>query len=123
MLVLAMSACSSSDAEDLTGVWITPGSSGQLSFNEDDSWSFLHPEDPDRVRAFGLFTFDGELLTISTDPDSLRCSRMGGVYEAALTGVYEAAFTAEGDLELNDVEDPCVQRRVEFRGTLVQHSP
>jgi hypothetical protein len=115
MLVLATSACSSSDSEDLYGVWITPGSSIHMSLNEDGSYDIVHPEDPDRIRGWGTFTFDGELLTFSTDPDDKNCSRM--------TGTYEAAFTAEGDLELNDLEDPCVVRRVDLRGTLVRYSP
>jgi hypothetical protein len=37
MLVLAASACSSSDSEDLYGVWITPGEGLHMSFNEDGS--------------------------------------------------------------------------------------
>jgi hypothetical protein len=45
MLVLAMSACSSSDSEDIYGVWISGGPEGlHMSFNEDDSWSVVHPD-------------------------------------------------------------------------------
>jgi hypothetical protein len=127
MLVLATSACSSSDSEDLSGVWLTPDNSNPLSFNEDDTWTFAEKEDPEYIRGFGPFTFDGELLTLFTDPDSKRCSQQ--------TGTYEAAITPEGNLELTVVEDPCVARKVEFRGvrsntdlphqtgTLVPHSP
>jgi hypothetical protein len=36
MLVLAMSACSSSDSEEIYGVWITGGPEGvHMTFNED----------------------------------------------------------------------------------------
>ena len=127
MLVLAMSACSSSDSENLYGVWLTPDNSNHLSFNEDDTWTFAEKEDPDFIRGCGPFTFDGELLTLSTDPDSRRCSRQAGTYEAAIT--------PEGNLELTDVEDPCTAGVVEFRGvrsntdlphqtgTLVPYSP
>jgi len=64
MLVLATSACSSSDSEDIYGVWLTPENKNLLSFSEDDTWSFSHPADPERIRGFGRFTFDGELLTL-----------------------------------------------------------
>jgi hypothetical protein len=136
MLVLATSACSSSDSEDLYGVWLTPDNSNLLSFNEDDTWTFSHQADPERIRGFGTFTFDGELLTLSTDPASKNCSPNAGAgLTADATGTYEVAFTAEGDLELTDVEDPCTPRVVEFRGvrtntdlphhtgTLVRYSP
>ena len=126
MLVLAMSACSSSDSEEIYGVWITPGPEGlHMSLNEDGTWSVVHPDaDPDRLSAFGTFTFDGELLKFSTDPDSRNCSPNAGAgYAADAVGIYEAAFTAEGDLVLNDVDDPCVQARREMRGTLVRYSP
>jgi hypothetical protein len=123
MLVLAASACSSSDSEDLYGVWITPGEGLHMSFNEDGSYAVVHPEDPDRPAAFGTFTFDGELLTLSTDPASKNCSPNSGTGIAAdATGTYEVAFTAEGDLEVNDVEDPCVLARRDMRGTLVRYS-
>lgn len=125
MLVLATSACSSSDSEEIYGVWITPGDELlHMSFNEDGTWSVVHPESPDRPAAFGTFTFDGELLTFSTDPDSRNCSPNAGTGLAVdAVGIYEAAFTAEGDLELNDVDDPCVQARVQTRGTLVRYTP
>ena len=125
VLLVATSACSSSESEDLYGAWITPGESLHVSFNEDGSWSVVHPDaDPDRPAAFGTFTFDGELLTFSRDPDSRNCSPNAGTGLAAdAVGIYEAAFTAEGDLELNDVDEPCVQARVQTRGTLVRYSP
>ena len=117
MLVLAMSACSSSDSEEIYGVWITPGDELlHMSFNEDGSWSVVHPDgDPDRPAAFGTFTFDGELLTYTHDPDVQECGKM--------VGIYDAEFTDEGGLKLNDIEDPCVKARREMRGTLVRYSP
>jgi hypothetical protein len=117
MLVLATSACSSSDSEEIYGVWITGGPEGvHMSFNEDGSWSVVHPDaDPDRPEGWGTFTFDGELLTFTQDPDVQECGRM--------VGTYDAEFTAEGGLELNDIEDPCVRARRELRGTLVRYSP
>ena len=108
MLVLGTSACSSSGAEDLYGIWLTPDNSNYMEFHEDDTWTFTHKEDPERIRGFGPFTYDGELLTVSTDPTSRTCSRM--------TGTYKAAITPEGNLEVTDIEDPCGQRIVEFRG-------
>jgi hypothetical protein len=70
---------------------------------------------PDIPIGWGTFTFDGELLTFTNDPDVKECGQM--------VGTYNAAFTAEGDLELNDIEDPCVKARRELRGTLVRYSP
>ena len=121
MLVLATSACSSSDSEGIYGVWLTPDNSNLLSFNEDDTWSFSHADDPvdsSRNRGFGPFTFDGELLTLFTDPASRNCSRNSGAFDAEITGTYEAAITPEGNLDLTDVDDRCVNRRTEFRGKL-----
>jgi hypothetical protein len=118
MLVLAMSACSSSDSEDLYGVWLTPDNSNHLSFNEDDTWTFAEKEDPEYIRGFGPFTFDGELLTLFTDPASKNCSPNSGAFDEVITGTYEAAITPEGNLELTDVDDLCVPRKVEFRGVL-----
>ena len=127
VLLVATSACSSSESEDIYGVWLTPDNSNYMEFNEDDTWTFTHKEDPERIRGFGPFTFDGELLTLSTDLGSRTCSRM--------TGTYEASITPEGNLEVTDVEDPCGPRVVEFRGvrpnidlphhtgTLVPYSP
>ena len=108
MLILVTSACSSSNSEDIYSVWLTPDHSNPLSFNEDNTWTFAEKEDTDYIRGFGPFTFDGGLLTFFTDPDSLRWSQQ--------TGTYEASITPEGNLELTDVEDPCVARKVEFRG-------
>lgn len=116
--MLATSACSSSNSEDVYGVWLTPDNSNHLSFNEDDTWIFTHAEDPEFIRGFGPFTFDGELLTLFTDPASRNCSRNSGAFEEEVTGTYEAAITPEGNLELTDVDDPCVPRKVEFRGSL-----
>jgi hypothetical protein len=112
-------------SEEIYGVWITSGDKGlHMSFNEDGSYAVFHPEDPDRPAAFGTFTFDGELLTFTTDPASRNCSPNAGTGIAAdAVGIYEAAFTDEGDLVLNDVDDPCVQARVQTRGTLVRYSP
>ena len=116
MLVLAMSACSSSDSEDIYGVWLTGGPEGVLvSFNEDGSFSVVHPEAGPHPAGWGTFTFDGELLTFTNDPDVPECGKM--------VGIYDAEFTAEGGLKLNDVEDPCVKARREMRGTLVRYSP
>jgi hypothetical protein len=126
MLVLATSACSSSDSEEIYGVWISPGAEGlHMSFNEDGTWNVFHPDaDPDRPAGFGTFTFDGELLTFSTDPDSRNCSPNAGTGIAAdAVGIYEAAFTAQGDLEVAEVDDPCVQARRGNRGTWVRYSP
>ena len=120
MLVLAASACSSSDSGDIYGVWLTPENSNLLSFDEDDTWSFTHHEDPGNIRGSGPFTFDGELLTLVTDPGSKNCSRNSGAFLEEITGTYEAAITPEGNLELTDVDDLCVPRKVEFRGALDQ---
>ena len=90
-----------------------------MSFNEDDTWSFSHAEDPVDVfknRGFGPFTFDGELLTLFTDPASNNCSPMSGAFTKVITGIYEATITPEGNLELTDVDDLCTPRKVEFRG-------
>ena len=64
MLVLATSACSSSDSEDIYGVWIAGGPEGvHMTFNEDGSWSVIHPDaTPDRPEGWGTFTFDGRFL-------------------------------------------------------------
>ncbi|MGI9585282.1 MAG: hypothetical protein ACR2N7_06795 [Acidimicrobiia bacterium] len=116
-LLLATAACSSSDAEDIHGVWLTPDNANFLFINEDDTWSFSHHADPADVRAFGTFTFDGQLLTFSTNPASKRCTTVdlpGLAVDA--TGIYEASITSEGNLELEDVEDPCGKRKLEFRG-------
>ena len=114
------------DSEEIYGVWITPGDKGlHFTFNEDGTWSVVHPDaDPDRPAGFGTFTYDGELLKLSTDPASRNCSPNAGTGIAAdAVGIYEAAFTAEGDLELTEVDDPCVAARVQMRGTLVRYSP
>ena len=75
MLVLAMSACSSSDSEEIYGVWITPGDEVlHMSFNEDGTWNVVHPDTPDRPAAFGTFTFDVERLTFTPDPASRNAS-------------------------------------------------
>lgn len=112
LLLVAASACSSSESEDLYDVWITPGNSIYLSLNEDDSWGIAYHEGIDPFD-WGTFTFDDELLTFFIDPDSVSCYT---------TGTYEAAFTAEGDLELNVVEDPCRLRAEDLTGTLVRSS-
>ena len=47
MLVLATSACSSSDSEEIYGVWIAGGPEGvHMTFKEDGSWSVIHPDAP-----------------------------------------------------------------------------
>jgi hypothetical protein len=108
-------------SENLYGVWLTPDNLNHLSFNEDDTWSFSHAEDPVddfKNRGFGPFTFDGELLTLFTDPASNNCSPNSGAFTELITGTYEAAITPEGNLELTDVDDLCIPRKVEFRGVL-----
>ena len=100
-------------------VWLTPDNANHLSFNEDDTWTFTHAQDPERIRGFGPFTFDGELLTLFTDRASKNCSRSSGAFDTEITGTYEAAITSEGNLELTDVDDQCVPRKIEFRGSLI----
>ena len=119
LLVLVTSGCSSSSANGIYGVWLTPDNSNHLSFHEDDTWSFVHADDPENIRGFGPFTFDGELLTLFTDRTSKRCSRITEAFDIEITGTYEAAITPEGNLELTDVDDLCVQRKIEFRGSLI----
>ncbi len=107
--------------DNLYGVWLTPDNANHLSFNEDDTWSFSHAEDPVdsfRNRGFGPFTFDGELLRLFTDPASNNCSFISGAFDTEITGTYEAVITPEGNLELTDVDDLCVNRKIEFRGSL-----
>jgi hypothetical protein len=84
-----------------------------MSFNEDGTWG-VAAQDVSGSFDWGTFTFDGEVLTMSSDPESQVCLE---------TGTYEAAFTAEGDLELNVVEDPCSLRVEDLTGTLVPESP
>ena len=112
-------------SENLYGVWLTPPNplSVLMTFNEDDTWTMTHKEDPERIRDSGPFTFDGEVLTFFTDPGSKHCSRSSGAYDAEITGTYEAAITPDGNLELTEVDDACVQRRVGSRGTFVPYSP
>jgi hypothetical protein len=108
-------------SEGLYGVWLTPDNANLLSFNEDDTWRFSHAEDPVdnfRKRGFGPFTFDGELLTLFTDRASRNCSPSSGAFDEVITGTYQAVITPEGNLELTDVDDLCVLRKVEFRGKL-----
>ena len=108
-------------SENLYGVWLTPDNSNHLSLNEDDTWTFSHAEDSVEVfrnRGLGQFTFDGELLTFFTDPASKNCSPNSGAFDEVITGTYEAAITPEGNLELTDVDDLCVPRKIEFRGKL-----
>ena len=113
VLLVATSACSSSESEDLYGAWITPGESLHVSFNEDGSWDVGRRAG--QPFGGGTFTFDGELLAFSTDPDNVTCPDK--------PGTYDAAFTAEGDLELNVVEDTCRERARTLTGTLVPYSP
>ena len=111
-----------SPSERLYDVWLTPDNANYLSFNEDDTWSFSHAEDPVddfQNRGFGSFTFDGELLMLFTDPASKNCSPRSGAFDEVITGTYEAVITAEGNLELTDVDDLCTPRKIEFRGKLV----
>jgi hypothetical protein len=116
MLVLATSACSSSDSEDIYGVWVASGSEGILvSFNEDGSWSIVHPDAGPHPEGWGTFTFDDGLLTFTQDPDVQECGRM--------VGTYFAEFTAEGNLALDTIEEPCFKARREMRGPLVRYSP
>jgi hypothetical protein len=108
-------------SESLYGVWLTPDNANHLSLNEDDTWSFSHAEDPVdnfQNRGFGPFTFDGELLILFTDPASKNCSPNSGAFDEVITGTYEAVITPEGNLELTDVDDLCVPRKIEFRGKL-----
>ena len=117
MLVLAMSACSSSDSEDLTGVWVAGGPEGvHFTFNEDGTWSVIHPEaTPDRPEGWGTFTFGDGLLTLTNDPNVQECGR--------LVGTYQAEFTTEGNLALNNIEDPCAKASRQLRGIMVRYSP
>jgi hypothetical protein len=105
-------------SENLYGVWASPDNSNPalMTFNEDDTWTMTHKENPELIRDSGPFTFDGELLTFFTDPASRHCSRNSGVYDAEITGTYGAVITPEGNLELTDVDDACVQRKVGMRG-------
>ena len=105
----------------LYGVWLTPDNANHLSLNEENTWSFSHAEDPadsSNLRGFGPFTFDGGLLTLFTDPASKNCSPISGAFDEVITGTYEAVITADGNLELTDVDDLCIPRKIEFRGKL-----
>lgn len=116
MLVLATSACSSSDSEDIYGVWVLGGPEGvHMTFNEDGSWSVVHPDAGDHAEGWGTFTFDDGLLTLTQDPAVQECGGM--------VGTYLAEFTTEGNFALNNIEEPCSKASRQLRGISVRYSP
>ena len=115
--MLATSACSSSDSEEIYGVWVGGGGEGvHLTFNEDGSWSAINPHSgSDRPEGWGTFTFDDGLLTFTQDPGVQECGGM--------VGTYVAEFTTEGNLALNTIDDHCSKASRQLRGIMVRYSP
>jgi hypothetical protein len=96
------------------GEWLTTHGT-TMSYDEDGTWTAQHASTGLEPFDWGTYTFDGELLTYSTDSGSLSC-------QEGQTGVYEAALTNDGSLSLKRVEDPCSGRSSDLFGGMVRKS-
>ncbi len=96
-------------------VWITGLDALYLTFNEDGSWTAQANLDLEVFLDEGPFTFDGEVLTVGTDPGHF-CSS----YDE---GSYQLDFTDENTIRLTVIDDPCSPRAADFAAGLVRYSP
>ena len=98
------------------GMWVTEYAGVYLTFNEDGSWTAQPDLDLEIFRDAGAFTFDGEVLTVSTDP-GFACAAY------ADEGSYELDFIDENTIRLTVIDDPCSGRAVDFAAGWVRYSP
>ncbi len=88
----------------LPGVWYTQ-SFHPLVIGEDGSWS-LRADVTGLSWTWGTYTFDGDVLTLTTDDDAL-CEGNTGIYQVAIS-------QAENQIHFTLVDDTCVARRFEL---------
>jgi hypothetical protein len=121
-LGLAAAACDDADSGDpeaIHGTWIT-GLEGQyLTFNENGSWTAQAVLDVEAFRDAGTFTFDGEILTVNSDPDYSCATYADGSEQ----GSYEVDVADEDTLDPTVIDDPCTPRANDFTSGMVRYSP
>ena len=94
-------------ASELYGQWLTVGGT-TVTYGEDGRWSAQWPGYGPEPFDWGLYTFDGEVLTFFTDPGSRSC-------EEGQTGTYETTMIDEQTLSLELIEEACSGRPTDFR--------
>lgn len=104
VIVLILVACQQTQsAESIHGMWHS--TMRFIIFNEDGTWAVAFSRSLLKNNPFdwGTYTFDGELLTISTDDEADSCPGQ--------TGVWEVDFPNESDITFIEVEEECSHRR------------
>ena len=105
VLVLSATGCGDADSDDsdvIYGTWVTEAEGKYQTFNEDGSWTAKTDPDASASRDEGTFTFDGETLTVISDPGQ-GC---GGGEQ----GSYEVEVVDEDTLNLTVIDDSCTPR-------------
>jgi hypothetical protein len=105
VLALLAAACSSSDAsEQIEGTWYwsapAAGIQVYIEYADDGTFSVSPSTDLSNPIESGTYTFDGETLTVTNDPDSMFC--------ADTTVIWTVEFSDDGDeASVTFVEDTC----------------
>ena len=101
VLALFAAACSSSDAsEQIEGTWYWTALTVYMEYADDGTFSVSPSTDFSNPVESGTYTFDGETLTVTNDPDSMFC--------VGTTATWTVEFSDDGDeASVTIVENTC----------------
>lgn len=120
VLVLSAAGCGDADSDDsdvIHGTWVTELEGKYQTFNEDGSWTAKSNPDVPASTDEGTFTFDGETLTVISDPG------FGCVSEEASQGSYDVEVTDENTLDLTVIDDACEPRAADLTSGMTRYAP
>lgn len=116
LALLAMLASSCGDsASRIHGVWISGLERLPITFAEDGTWSVPSAAGSESLKDAGEFSFDGEVMTIESEP-GFFCRSYG-------QATYEFTFVDDDTIEVEVVEDECGPRRADWSAGFTRQAP
>ena len=118
VLVLPFAGCGDADSADsdvIYGTWVTELEGKYQTFNEEGSWTAKSNPNIEASTDEGTFTFDGETLTVISDP-GFGC---GGEEQ----GSYGVEVADENTLDLTVIEDNCTPRAADISSGMARYAP
>jgi hypothetical protein len=120
VLVLSSAGCGDADSADsdaIHGTWVTELEGKYQTFNEDGSWTAKSNPDISTPTDKGTYTYDGETLTVISDPG------YGCDLETARQGSYEVEVVDEDTLALTLIDDECGPRSADMASGMTRYAP
>ena len=81
--------------DDLIGVWVEtlPPSGFHLFINEDGTWVYSPPNNPEHPDMFGTYQLEGTTMNVQNDEESPRCAGYSTSFQTVLIDSDKLVFT------------------------------